>query len=188
MNGIKRYTIGMLMSLMFVQSAWAQSYDVDVDFDMDEFKADYLSDTEFMTEKGGKVKLRDYRGLPVVLTFWGTWCPPCIAEMPYINGLAKELEGKAHVITIAETRDGKADPYTVIKEVKEFMAKNKLSNLDIYVDVYGQLFTMFETGNSIPSTVVLDAEGVEEFRHLGALGWQSDEFKKKLMAVVNGTK
>ena len=174
-----------LLSLALIPFAWAQSYDVDVDFDMDEFKSDYLADTEFMTGEGKRVNLRQYRGKPVVLNFWGTWCPPCVAEMPILDQLADELKGKAHVIAIAETQDGKADPYTLIKDVKDFMKKKKLENLDIYVDIFSQLFVMFETGNSIPTTIILDKDGKEIFRQQGALGWNADAFKKRVMDVVS---
>lgn len=35
--------------------------------------------------EGGEFRLSDYRGRPVVINFWGTYCPPCVAEMPLIQ-------------------------------------------------------------------------------------------------------
>ena len=35
--------------------------------------------------QGGKVSLSDFRGKPLLLNFWATWCPPCIEELPLIN-------------------------------------------------------------------------------------------------------
>ena len=35
--------------------------------------------------KGNKVKLSDFKGRPVVLNFWASWCPPCKGEMPHFN-------------------------------------------------------------------------------------------------------
>lgn len=58
---------------------------------------------------GKPVSLKDYRGKPVVLNFWATWCPPCLQEMPWfeefyhkyggssliILGLSTDLEGES---------------------------------------------------------------------------------------------
>ena len=37
------------------------------------------------TPQGGVVKLADFRGKPLLINFWATWCPPCIEELPLIN-------------------------------------------------------------------------------------------------------
>ncbi|MRG44811.1 redoxin domain-containing protein [Chitinophaga sp. SYP-B3965] len=39
-------------------------------------------------------KLADYRGKWLLLDFWGTWCPPCRAEMPKINAFAQKIKGR----------------------------------------------------------------------------------------------
>ena len=45
-----------------------------------------------------KVSLNDYRGKVVLLNFWATWCPPCIAEMPSLIELQKKMKDKDVVI------------------------------------------------------------------------------------------
>jgi peroxiredoxin len=40
---------------------------------------------------GRAVRLSDYRGKPVWLNFWGSWCPPCRAEMPELQAAYEEL-------------------------------------------------------------------------------------------------
>ncbi|HJS73886.1 MAG TPA: TlpA disulfide reductase family protein, partial [Vicinamibacteria bacterium] len=55
--------------------------------------------------EGNRVTLTSLRGKWVLLDFWGTWCLPCVEEMPKIQGLYDELRrtrpGKAAVLTIA---------------------------------------------------------------------------------------
>ena len=45
-------------------------------------------------EQGEVIRLSDFRGQPVLLNFWATWCPPCIWEMPSMERLGKILAGR----------------------------------------------------------------------------------------------
>jgi peroxiredoxin len=42
---------------------------------------------------GGTVTLASLRGQTVLVDFWATWCPPCLAEIPELNAMSRELEG-----------------------------------------------------------------------------------------------
>jgi cytochrome c biogenesis protein CcmG/thiol:disulfide interchange protein DsbE len=53
---------------------------------------------------GNKVSLSDFKGQPVWLTFWGSWCPPCRAEMPDVVEAYKELQPKG-VVMLAVSLD-----------------------------------------------------------------------------------
>jgi thiol-disulfide isomerase/thioredoxin len=44
---------------------------------------------KFTQPNGQVLSLADWRGSPVVLNFWATWCPPCIKEMPEIDRFAR---------------------------------------------------------------------------------------------------
>jgi thiol-disulfide isomerase/thioredoxin len=39
----------------------------------------------FPTPDGGELALADFRGRPLLLNFWATWCPPCVKEMPLLD-------------------------------------------------------------------------------------------------------
>ncbi len=51
-------------------------------------------DFELEDADGKKVKLSSLKGMPAVLHFWASWCPPCIEELPQFLETAKEYEGK----------------------------------------------------------------------------------------------
>ncbi|MFQ5761853.1 MAG: TlpA family protein disulfide reductase, partial [Candidatus Bathyarchaeia archaeon] len=63
------------------------------------------------THGGEKVSLSDFRGKVVVVNFWATWCPFCVAEMPDLERVSQEFDGKVVVLGInrAETIDKQRD-------------------------------------------------------------------------------
>ena len=57
-------------------------------------------DMELVNIDGTKQNLKDFRGKWVIVNFWATWCPPCIAEMPDLQEFHDEHKQKATVIGI----------------------------------------------------------------------------------------
>jgi thiol-disulfide isomerase/thioredoxin len=57
------------------------------------------------TLAGGRVKLSELRGKPVVVTFWGTWCPPCRNEFPELVALQKKYRESGLVVLAVNQRD-----------------------------------------------------------------------------------
>lgn len=51
---------------------------------------------------GGTVSLASLRGQTVLIDFWATWCPPCLEEVPELNAVSRELQGKdARILAIS---------------------------------------------------------------------------------------
>lgn len=68
---------------------------------------DKAPDFELVDTEGNVHRLSDFKGQGVFLNFWGTWCPPCKKEMPYIEDQYKEFSKKGvHVmsVNIAESK------------------------------------------------------------------------------------
>ncbi len=108
-------------------------------------------DFELRDLNGQLISLKDFRGQPVLINFWATWCYYCITEMPYLQQVYQEWSGKGLVmLTINLGEDSVA--------VKDFMQKNNLS-FPVLLD------TNEEVGNKygaryIPATFFIDKEGV----------------------------
>ena len=99
---------------------------------------------------GAKVSLRDFKGKIVLVNFWATWCPPCIAEMPSLQALQDSLGSENFFVVGIATQDEK-------KDVEEFLKSSKIS-FPILLDFYGELSRKFEVAG-YPETFLLDRDG-----------------------------
>ncbi|WP_010095969.1 thiol-disulfide oxidoreductase ResA [Ornithinibacillus scapharcae] len=96
------------------------------------------------------IRLSDYKGKGVMLNFWGTWCKPCEAEMPYMQELYPEYKEKG-VEIIAVSLD--ATEFVVDK----FVDKYDLT-FPIPHDTKDQVRDQYKIG-PIPSTFFISPEG-----------------------------
>ena len=64
---------------------------------------------------GKRLKLSDYRGKVVVLVFWGTWCGPCMREVPHERELAERLKDKPFAVLGVNCDDDKQAAASAIK-------------------------------------------------------------------------
>ena len=94
---------------------------------------------------GDVVSSSSYRGGPVVLNFWATWCRPCVKEIPTLRTLAEH--SNAQVVTIAIDKGG-ADV------VRPFVEKHGIGYTVLLGD--REIFKRFD-GWAIPYTLVLDS-------------------------------
>jgi peroxiredoxin len=114
--------------------------------------ARFAPDFTLNTADGGQVRLSALRGKVVLLNFWATWCPPCLAEMPDLNALHQE-QGRAHSFLVlginqAETR----------AEVEAFAHKNSIS-FPLALDLDGVVTSDRFHVRGLPTSMIIDREG-----------------------------
>ena len=131
----------------------------------------------FVGPDGGVRRLRDEIGHGVVLNFWATWCPPCVAEMPALAQLARALAGRGiRVLAVSEDRGG-ADL------VRAFYAAHGISGLAVLLDV--QPRAMWTLGvEGVPTTLLINRAGGEVARAEGALRWDAPEMLARVAALI----
>jgi len=131
-------------------------------------------------EKSGRTfDLKDLRGKIVLLNLWATWCPPCVQEMPSLDRLQAELGGSDFEV-IALSVDTGAD---ALQKIRSFYAEKRIERLKIYRDIEGvAIFKLKAVG--IPTTLLLDRNGLEIGRMSGTAEWDSPEIVAELRKLV----
>jgi peroxiredoxin len=100
--------------------------------------------------QGNLVRLSTLHGKTVVLHFWATWCPHCLAEMPLLESADHELAARgAQVLAI-----NLGEPH---KKVQRYAQEHDL-NLTILLDSRGKAAQAFGVVG-LPATVVIDPQG-----------------------------
>ncbi len=117
-------------------------------------------------------------GKPVLLNLWATWCAPCIQEMPTLDALAGQYDGKLRVITASQDLQG-------AEKVTPFFARAKFQHLEPWLDRENALSTALGGEGVLPTTVLYDSSGQEVARVVGGFDWESPEAKALVDEVVD---
>ena len=61
-------------------------------------------DTMFKNPDGGDISLAKFKGVPVLVNLWATWCAPCVKELPTLDKLAQshDVDGQLGVVAISQ--------------------------------------------------------------------------------------
>jgi thiol-disulfide isomerase/thioredoxin len=119
--------------------------------------------------------LAAFKGKPVVINFWASWCGPCVKEMPELSALHREYEKKG-ISFVGLGVDSE-------KNVNDFLKKVQVS-YPIYIAGFGGADLARNFGNNagaLPFTVVLDAKGTVRATKLGEIS--AAELRKTLDAL-----
>lgn len=111
-------------------------------------------------------RLSDFKGKPLVINVWASWCGPCRAEMGSLDRLAKRHNGRQfHIIGIS------TDDYP--EKATDYLLRTRVS-FDNYIDK-DLLWETMLGAERIPLTVLVDARGRVVKRVYGAKAWDSPE-------------
>jgi thiol-disulfide isomerase/thioredoxin len=105
---------------------------------------------KFKTADGKAVAIESFRGKPVLIDFWATWCAPCVASMPKLAEIYKEGKDKG-LVMISVDQDQEAS------KAVDFLAKKGYEWPNFH-DGNGEIEKLMGSGG-IPRTVLVDAKG-----------------------------
>jgi peroxiredoxin len=112
------------------------------------------------TSEGEYISLDDLRGKVVLLDFWGTWCPPCVASVPDLRDLRKRYAKDSSFVMISISSDG------VEAKWRDFIVKNQMV-WPQYLDRDRHVQRAFDV-HAFPTYIVIDREGIVRYRNYGA--------------------
>lgn len=132
-------------------------------------------DVTFNDPDGGEISLADFRGTPVLVNLWASWCAPCVKELPTLDKLAAahRVDGQLGVVAINED----SGPRT---SVEAFLDKLKIQDLGAYQDSQMALSGSLGPETVLPTSILFDAQGREVWRYVGDLDWTGPEAAKLL--------
>ena len=125
------------------------------------------------TLDGLKVSLSQFKGRPIYLNFWATWCAPCVAEMPSIENLYRSLENEDVVFLLVSDESQET--------VRAFVEKERFT-FPVYLR--GEDLPEVFVSAGLPTTFIADRDGTIVFRHIGAAQWDHESTVSFLRALM----
>ncbi|MFG0334926.1 MAG: redoxin domain-containing protein [Maioricimonas sp. JB049] len=130
-------------------------------------------DLELATLDGERHQLSDARGNVVVLSFWATWCGPCLKELPVVAGIVDEFADRdVRLLAVTQETDSEKIRHTLQR-----------LNLDIeaVIDIEQQSSAFGVVG--IPHLVVIDQQGEIQAVHVGLTSGLDEALREELMRL-----
>lgn len=108
----------------------------------------------YKTLEGKRVRLSEFRGRPVVVTFWGSWCPPCREEFPALEAAhGRYREAGLEVLAVDQTTQERREA-----DVRKFLSEFPVS-FPVLLDKVGSSNRTWRL-IGLPTTVFIDTAGV----------------------------
>ncbi len=136
---------------------------------------------------GGTVgALSKHRGKVVILNFWASWCPPCVAEFPQLLTLAATYPDDVVLLALSSDHDPAMMDRFLARLKREQGAKATAPNVVIARDVDNSIILPVYGTARLPETIVIDADGIMREKVSGAIEWDAPDVIRKIGAYIGG--
>jgi peroxiredoxin len=109
---------------------------------------------------GADVRLADFRGRPIVLNFWATWCGPCLAEIPVLNAIADAYRAQRLAVLGISVDDAPDD-------LRRFAVDHKMSYPLLVGRGHDKMQEAYDAVMYVPITWLIRADGTIFLKHEG---------------------
>ncbi len=116
-------------------------------------------------------QLSSFRGKPLIINVWASWCAPCRAEMASLDSLSKRYKSKPFKVIGISTDDYPEKAYNFLERAG--------IGFENFIDVKLELENMLGA-DRLPLTLLIDAKGKVLARHYGARDWDSVEARQMI--------
>ena len=125
---------------------------------------------------GRPVSLADYRGRPILLNLWATWCPPCREEMPSMERLYGQLHDRDfQLLAVSQDEDGS-------RAVEPFVRQLGIT-FPVLIDPERQVGERYGVWG-YPETFIIDRNGYVVERVIGPRDWATPAQRAALEALI----
>ena len=121
-------------------------------------------DFDLADAAGKRWSLRALRGRPVLVSFWATWCPPCVEEMPSLEALARRLGDRATVLAVSVDENWNA--------IRAFFPRG--TALTVLLDPSREVPARFGT-SLFPESFLVDPSGHVRHAFINQRNWSVPE-------------
>ena len=164
----------LLVTILFLSSTFLFAQDI--------INERYLPSTMVKTLDGKMVDICDLvlanDSMPVIVSFWATWCKPCVSELTTISDVYDDWRSESGVKLIAVS----IDDVRTSASVKPFV-EGKAWNYDVVLDINGDLKRAMNV-NMVPHTFVLDGKGRIVWEHTSFSSGTEDELIKIVWNII----
>lgn len=138
-----------------------------------------MSNFKAMTLTGDEFKFESLKGKVVVISFWASWCKPCIQELGFLQKLSKKLDGQFVVLAVS------TDDSNTIAGVRKIVRQKKLK-MPILLDQQGSLMSEYNPRGELPFSVYVDKMGRIASTHQGFVSGDEGKIEKLVKALIAG--
>lgn len=164
-----------LLTLVISQSAITTALAQTAPWDIEKLPSSKAPAFSLPDLKGRTNTNATFRGQVLLINFWATWCAPCREEMPALDRLQKQFEGKGlAVISISVDSEQSV--------IKEFI-KGAKTQFPILHDPEMKCHDEYKVF-AYPTTFLVDRQGVIQRYWIGPQEWESEEFKQILQSYL----
>jgi thiol-disulfide isomerase/thioredoxin len=111
---------------------------------------------------GKPVSLADLKGKVVLVDFWATWCPPCVASIPALDALAEKYRGQRFeilAVNLDAMHDDAKDDKAVLQDVRRFLVKHRVTWLNLLNGRGAGAFAAAYRVEQIPANFLVGRDG-----------------------------
>jgi len=127
----------------------------------------------FADGSGKALTFADLAGRVALVNLWATWCQPCVAEMPALDGLQGKLGGDGFQVVAVSLDRGGAD------QVKRWFDKRGIKHLGVFTASAAQFPNAL-----LPSSLLLDKQGRVAWQGVGIRDWEGEEAQAVIRALM----
>lgn len=132
-----------------------------------------MSNISLKSLDGKQVNLADYKGKPVLINTWATWCPPCKAEMPAIEAFYQAHKGEG--FTVLAINDGESQ-----SQVQGFITQRKFT-FPVLLDPNMAVLNGMGI-DSFPTSILVGRDGIVKGIHIGM--FTEDQLNQEVGAIL----